>query len=41
MKWVRANNKSHMNKFLRHAIMRRSKLKNKANKKTSPRQEIK
>ena len=32
IKWVRANNKSHMNKFRRCAIMKRSKLKNKADK---------
>ena len=30
-KCVKGNNKSHMNKFLRRAIMKRSKLKNKAN----------
>ena len=35
-KWVRGNNKSHMNKFLRRAIMKRSKLKNKANKTKHP-----
>ena len=35
-KWVRGNNKLHMNKFLRHAIMKRSKLKNKANKTKHP-----
>ena len=29
---MRGNNKSHMNKFLRRAIMKRSKLKNKAYK---------
>ena len=29
-KWLRGNNKLHMNKFLIHAIMKRSKLKNKA-----------
>ena len=29
---IRANNKSHMNKMLRQAIMKRSRLKNKANK---------
>ena len=31
-KLIRANNKSHMNKMLRQAIMKRSRLKNKANK---------
>ena len=31
-KWVRGNNKSHMNKFVRRAIMKRWKLKNKAKK---------
>ena len=35
-KWVRGNNKLHMNKFLRCAIMKRSKLKNKANKTKHP-----
>ena len=35
-KWVRGNNKSHMNKFLRRAIMKRSKLKNKANETKHP-----
>ena len=35
-KWVRGNNKLHMNKFLRRAIMKRSKLKNKANKTKHP-----
>ena len=35
-KWLRGNNKSHMNKFLRRAIMKRSKLKNKANKMKHP-----
>ena len=35
-KWVRGNNTSHMNKFLRRAIMKRSKLKNKANKMKHP-----
>ena len=35
-KWVRGNNKSHMNKFLRHAIIKRSKLKNNANKMKHP-----
>ena len=33
---MRGNNKSHMNKFLRRAIMKRSKLKNKANKTKHP-----
>ena len=33
---MRGNNKSHMNKYLRHAIMKRSKLKNKANKTKHP-----
>ena len=31
-KWLRGNNKSHITKPLRHAIMKRFKLKNKANK---------
>ena len=31
-KWLRGNNKPHVNKMLRKAIMKRSKLKNKANK---------
>ena len=35
-KWMRGNNKSHMNKFLRRAIMKRSKWKNKANKTKHP-----
>ena len=35
-KWVRENNKSHMNKFLRRAIMKRSKSKNIANKTEHP-----
>ena len=35
-KWVRGNNKLHLNKFLRLAIMKRSKLKNKANKTKHP-----
>ena len=35
-KWVRGNNKSHINKFLWRAIMKRSKLKNKANKTKHP-----
>ena len=30
--WVRGNNKSHLNKFLRCPIMKRSKFKNKGNK---------
>ena len=30
-KWLRGNNKPHVNKMLRKAIMKRSKLKNKAN----------
>ena len=34
--WVRRNNKLHMNKFLRRAIMKRPKLKNKANKTKHP-----
>ena len=33
-KCVKGNNKSHMNKFLRRAIMKRSKLKNKAKEKS-------
>ena len=35
-KWVRENNKSHMNKFLIRAIMKRLKLKNKATKTKHP-----
>ena len=35
-KCVKGNNKSHMNKFLRRAIMKRSKLKNKTNKTKYP-----
>ena len=35
-KWVRGNNKLHMNKFLRRAIMKRSKLKNNANETKHP-----
>ena len=35
-KWSRGNNKSHVNKALRQAIMKRSKLKNKANKTKGP-----
>ena len=31
-KWLRGNNKPHITKLLRQAIMRRSKVKNKANK---------
>ena len=31
-KWVRGNHKPHINKELRKAIMKRSRLKNKANK---------
>ena len=31
-KWLRGNNKTHVNKMLHKAIMKRSKLKNKANK---------
>ena len=33
-KWIRGNNKPHVNKALGQAIMKRSKLKNKANKTT-------
>ena len=36
IKWVRGNNKSHMNKFLRRAIMKRSKLKIKPIKRNIP-----
>ena len=36
IKWVSGNNKLHMNKFQRCAIMKRSKLKNKANKTKHP-----
>ena len=35
-KWVTRNNKSHMNNFLRRAIMERSKLKKTANKTKHP-----
>ena len=35
-KWLRGNNKPHVNKMLRKAIMKRSKLKNKANKTKLP-----
>ena len=35
-KWLRGNNKLHVNKMLRKAIMKRSKLKNKANKTKLP-----
>ena len=35
-KWIRGNNKPHVNKDLRQAIMKRSKLKNKANKTKDP-----
>ena len=35
-KWLRGNDKSHVNKTLRKAIMKRSKLKNKANKTKLP-----
>ena len=35
-KWLRGNNKPHVNKMLREAIMKRSKLKNKANKTKLP-----
>ena len=35
-KWVRGNHKSHINKELRKAIMKRSRLKNKANKTKKP-----
>ena len=35
-KWLRGNNKPHVNKKLRQAIMKRSKLKNKANKTKLP-----
>ena len=34
--WLRGYNKSHMNKFLRRPIMKRSKLKNKAIKTKHP-----
>ena len=34
--WIRENNKPHVNKALRQAIMKRSKLKNKANKTKGP-----
>ena len=35
-KWLRGNNEPHVNKMLRKAIMKRSKLKNKANKTKLP-----
>ena len=35
-KWIRGNNKPHVNKALRQAIMKRSRLKNKANKTKDP-----
>ena len=35
-KWIRGNNKPHVNKALRQAIMKRSRLKNKANKTKEP-----
>ena len=35
-KWVRGNHKPHINKELRKAIMKRSRLKNKANKTKKP-----
>ena len=35
-KWVRGNHKSHINKELRKATMKRSRLKNKANKTKKP-----
>ena len=35
-KWLRGNNKTHVNKMLHKAIMKRSKLKNKANKTKLP-----
>ena len=35
-KWLRGNQKPHINKTLRHEIMNRSKLKNKANKTKNP-----
>ena len=35
-KWIRGNNKPHVNKALRQAIMKRSKPKNKANKTKDP-----
>ena len=35
-KWIRGNNKPHVNKALRQAIMKRSKLKNKAKKTKDP-----
>ena len=35
-KWIRENNKPHVNKALRQAIMKRSRLKNKANKIIDP-----
>ena len=35
-KWIRGNHKPHINKELRKAIMKRSRLKNKANKTKKP-----
>ena len=35
-KWIRGNNKPHVNKALRQAIMKRSRLKNKANRLKTP-----
>ena len=35
-KWIRRNNKPHVNKTLRQAIMKRSRLKNKVNKTKDP-----
>ena len=35
-KWLRGNQKPHINKTLRHEIMKRSKLKIKANNTTNP-----
>ena len=34
--WMRGNNKLYMNKFLRRAIIKRSKLRNKSNKTKHP-----
>ena len=35
-KWIRGNNEPHVNKALRQAIMKRSRLKNKTNKTKDP-----
>ena len=35
-KWIRGNNKPHVNKALRQTVMKRSRLKNKASKTKNP-----